>query len=57
MVYSASHLDVALNNIGSLEPLVLGDTDFLPDVLQMAQRFIKARHRLCCQHLAAGTDS
>lgn len=57
MWYSLSHPDVVLHDISSLLSLVLGDTDLLPNVLQVAQRFIQARHRLCCQHLAAGTNS
>lgn len=50
-VHPTPHLDVALDNIGPLQPLVLGDTDLLPDVLQVVQRFIQARHHLCRQHL------
>lgn len=49
------HLDVVLDYISSLESLVLRDADLLPDVLQVAQRFIQARHSLCCEHLASGT--
>lgn len=45
------HLDVAFNNTCPLQPLVLGDTDLLPDVLQVVQRFVQARHHLCRQHL------
>ena len=51
-----SHLDVVLDDIGPLQPLVFRDADLLPDVLQVAQRFIQARHSLRCEHLAAGTQ-
>lgn len=49
-----SHLYVVLDDVGPLQPLVLRDPDLLPDVLQVAQRLVQARHRLRRQHLATG---
>lgn len=48
---------MVLDDIGPLQSLVLRDADLLPDVLQVAQRFVQARHGLRCEHLAAGTDA
>lgn len=56
LTHPKAYLDVVLDNIGPLESLVLRDADLLPNVLQVAQRFIQARHRLRCEHLATRSE-